>query len=209
MMFNKSKDAESELISSLKQKISELENQLNAVANDNGSIIVKQLPNGMIELNGVEVDNTTEVEYYNSSQATYGELTMFRIGKEAKQREMDKLTKMHMDEVDKLNNVIESLRNDIVTLNNKSTIDNDTISMYEQSEKNLKNTITENNETINRLISEHESEKQTIINRYDGMIAALEEDIKSWKERYLTINNITLDGTIITKYGKLINKKEN
>lgn len=205
-MFNKDKNNESELITSLKLRITELETLLNQVANDNGSVIVKQLPDGSIELNGMSIDNTSEVDYYNSSQATYGELTMFRIGKEAKQREMDKLTKMHMDEVDELNRQINNLKQDIQMLNNKSQIDNDTILMHEKTEVHLKKELDEKHKEIDELIKSNESEKQIIKERYEDMITGLEEDIKTWKERYLKINNITLDGTIITKYGKILGK---
>lgn len=203
-MFNKDKNNESELVVSLKNRITELENLLNQVANDNGSIIIKQLPNGKIELNGIEMDNTSEVEYYNSSQATYGELTLFRVGKEAKQREMDKLTKMHMDEVDKLHRQIDNLKQDIQMLEGKSQLDNDTISMHEKTETHLQKELDKKYKEIDELIKSNESEKQIIKERYEGMIAGLEEDIKSWKERYLKINNTTLDGTVITKYGKVL-----
>ena len=96
-MFKNDKSIE---IEQLKNRITELEQQLNEVANDNGSVIIKQLPNGKVELNGIEIDNNSEVEYYNSSKATYGELTMFRIGKETKQREMNKLIESHIEECD-------------------------------------------------------------------------------------------------------------
>ena len=203
-MFNKEKHSDSELITSLKNRISELEMQLQRVANDNGSIIVKQLPNGVIELNGVEIDNTTDVDYYNSSQATYGELTMFRIGKEAKQREMDKLISLHMDEIDNFNNKISLLQEDILTLENKSKFDDDTIKMYEKSKKELTLKISELENQNKSDKESYEIEKQAIIKRYEGLITGLEEDIQSWKTRYLKINNTTLDGTIITKYGTVL-----
>ena len=203
-MFNKDKTTESELVISLKTRITELENLLNQVANDNGSIIVKQLPNGKVELNGIEINNESEVEYYNSSQATYGELTMFRIGKETKQREMDKLISIHMDEVDELHRQINNLKQDIQMLNGKSQVDNDTILMHEKTEAHLQKELDKKYKEINELIKSNEAEKQTITERYEGMISGLEEDIKSWKERYLKINNTTLDGTVITKYGKVL-----
>lgn len=203
-MFNKDKNNETELIHSLKNKIIELEQQLTQVANDNGSIIIKQLPNGTIELNGLSIDNTAEVEYYNSSQATYGELTMFRIGKETKQREMDKLIRLHMDETDKLKTKISNLEQDVTMLNNKSAVDNDTIQMYEKKEYELQSEITNlknQNETDKDMA---QRELNEVISRYEGMIKGLEEDISSWKERYLKINNVTLNGTVITKYGKIL-----
>ena len=203
-MFNKDKNNESELITSLKTRITELETLLNKVANDNGSVIVKQLPDGTIELNGVSIDNTSEVDYYNSSQATYGELTMFRIGKETKQREMDKLISRHMEEVDKFKAEINKLNQDVLMLMGISEIDTDTIKMHEESERKLESqiaTLKGQNETDKEMAN---AEKQQLIERYEGMIAGLEEDIKAWKERYLKINNTTLDGTVITKYGKVL-----
>ncbi len=203
-MFNKDKNNESELITSLKTRITELETLLNKVANDNGSVIVKQLPDGTIELNGVSIDNTSEVDYYNSSQATYGELTMFRIGKETKQREMDKLISRHMEEVDKFKAEINKLNQDVLMFMGKSEIDTDTIKMHEESERKLESqiaTLKGQNETDKEMAN---AEKQQLIERYEGMIAGLEEDIKAWKERYLKINNTTLDGTVITKYGKVL-----
>lgn len=187
----------------LKQRINELENELNQVANDNGSVIIKQLPEGTIELNGVEVDNNTEVEYYNSSQATYGELTMFRIGKEVKQREMDKLISRHMNEIDKFNDKISDLQQYISNLENQSKVDNDNIKLHEDTEKSLRTQLDKKYHEIDSTIKNYENEKQILIQRYEGMIKGLEEDIQTWKERYLKLNNITLDGTIITKYGEV------
>lgn len=203
-MFNKSKVEDPSIIEQLKTRITELENLLNQVANDNGSIIVKQLPNGKIELNGIEMDNTSEVEYYNSSQATYGELTLFRVGKEAKQREMDKLTKMHMDEVDELHRQINNLKQDIQMLEGKSQVDNDTIAMHEKTEANLQKRLDDKFKEIDELLKSNESEKSAMKDRYEGMIAGLEEDIQNWKQRYLTINNVTIDGAVITKYGEIL-----
>ena len=202
MFSNKKQD--NDLIQELQNRIKELEEQLNLVANDNGSIIIKQLPNGQIELNGAEIDKDSPVEYYNSSKATYGELTMFRIGKESKQREMDKLIQTHMTEIDDLNTKISHLQEDIVMLQNKSKIDDDTIQMYENNEKNLKIENDKLHHDIIDLGKEYEEDKKVIIVRYENAIANLEEDVRNWKNRYLKINNVKLDGTIITKYGKII-----
>lgn len=193
-------------IESLKSKIKELEETLNKVANDNGSIIVKQLPNGEIELNGAKIDNTTEVEYYNSSQATYGELTMFRIGKESKQREMDKLIKIHMDEIDKLHEEIQSLESDRMNLN----VDLSDYSKQIDELVAIKNSQVEEINKLNNKIIECQTkfdlEKQAIINRYEQTINLLNEDIETWRKRYLNVNNIELNGTIITKYGKVLSE---
>lgn len=198
-MFNNKK--QEDIVQELQNRIKELETQLNEVANDNGSIIIKQLPNGQIELNGIEIDNNSPVEYYNSSKATYGELTMFRIGKESKQREMDKLIQTHMNEIDDYKQQINNLQENIITLQNKSKIDNDTIQMFEKSEIELENEILDLKEQINLNETESQAHLNEVINRYVGIINGLEEDIKNWKKRYLTINNVKPDGTIITKYG--------
>lgn len=198
-MFNNKK--QEDIVQELQNRIKELETQLNEVANDNGSIIIKQLPNGQIELNGIEIDNNSPVEYYNSSKATYGELTMFRIGKESKQREMDKLIQTHMNEIDDYKQQINNLQKNIITLQNKSKIDNDTIQMFEKSEIELENEILDLKDQINLNETESQAHLNEVINRYVGIINGLEEDIKNWKKRYLTINNVKPDGTIITKYG--------
>lgn len=206
-MFNKKQD--DNLIQELKDRITELETQLNEVANDNGSIIIKQLPNGQIELNGIEIDKDSPVEYYNSSKATYGELTMFRIGKEAKQREIDKLIEAHMEQIDVLRSTIHNYEEEISKLNNELV--------------NKHNNIIELNKLINKLHSQYndlenknkndyENYQATLnetIQRYEGLINGLEEDLKNWKQRYLTINNVKLDGTIITKYGTISSNNQN
>lgn len=204
-MFKSKTDNQGTLVEELQNRITELENQLITVANDNGSVVIKQLPNGIIELNGVEIDNTTEVEYYNSSQATYGELTMFRIGKEVTQREMKKLIEMHAEECDKYKNIIKNLQKDIKEYESKSNFDNSVINKYKESEINLKNTIQSLKNEIKNITNSYETKIKDLINRYDGLIEGLEQDIKTWKDRYLKINNITLDGNIITPYGKVLN----
>lgn len=199
-MFNKDKEVEQ-----LKQRIKELETQLNEVANDNGSVIIKQLPNGQIELNGIQIDNEAEVEYYNSSKATYGELTMFRIGKETKQREMDKLISTHMDEIDSYKNTIRSLERTIDENNFTIESCNDALNESQENIRSL-NEIVEN---LKHDIANNEMDAnvtlQATIDRYESMVSALNEDIEKWKERYLKINNISLTGEIITKYGKILN----
>ena len=204
-MFKSKTDNQGTLVEELQNRITELENQLITVANDNGSVVIKQLPNGIIELNGVEIDNTTEVEYYNSSQATYGELTMFRIGKEVTQREMKKLIEMHAEECDKYKNIIKNLQKDIKEYESKSNFDNSAINKYKESEINLKNTIQSLKNEIKNITNSYETKIKDLINRYDGLIEGLEQDIKTWKDRYLKINNITLDGNIITPYGEVLN----
>lgn len=204
-MFKSKTDNQGTLVEELQNRITELENQLITVANDNGSVVIKQLPNGIIELNGVEIDNTTEVEYYNSSQATYGELTMFRIGKEVTQREMKKLIEMHAEECDKYKNIIKNLQKDIKEYESKSNFDNSVINKYKESEINLKNTIQSLKNEIKNITNSYETKIKDLINRYDGLIEGLEQDIKTWKDRYLKINNITLDGNIITPYGEVLN----
>ena len=76
--------------------------------------------------------------------------------------------------------------------------------MYENNEKNLKIQNDKLQRDIIELGKEYEEDKKVIIDRYESMINNLEEDIKNWKNRYLKINNVKLDGTIITKYGKII-----
>jgi len=204
MNFKRDKEDKDEIIKNLQHQIEYLNEELIKAASANGNLIVKQLPNGQVELNGEVIDNTTEVEYYNSSQATYGELTMFRIGKEFKQREINKLVNMHMDEIDELNLKISHLEQDNAMLNGKSTIDNDTIKMHEKREQDLESEIIalkKQNEADKELaIHELNETKQT----YESMITHLESDIKLWKERYLLKNNIQIDGTIITTHGKLL-----
>ena len=198
-MFNN----KNEQIESYKQQIEELKKQLNEVAEANGNVIIKQLPNGEVELNGFSFDNTTDVEYYNSSKATYGELTMFRVGKEVKQRELDKLVKIHMDQVDSLNKVIEDLRsdnsslqNDISCLNAEKSELEDKLSKCESINKQL---------AADKEVLKHDNfmEVEALKKRYDDVIKYLEEDIKEWKNRCLTLNNVKMDGTIITNYGKI------
>lgn len=203
-MFNKN-NSEVEI---LKNKIIELEKQLIEVATKSGNVIVKQLPNGIIELNGVPIDNTTEVEYYNSANATYGELTMYRIGKEVKEREIRKLIEMHTNKVDELNDELENK-------NEKIKILEESINKHCQCEDKL---MSDNRDYIdeisalNNKISTFENnfkiEKETLIQRYEEYIKHLEEDVISWKNRYLKINNVLEDGTIITKYGKILSNEQ-
>lgn len=204
-MFKKSEvNNDNELILSLKNRISELESQLILLAQSNGNIIIKELPNGKLEMNGLPFSNDSEVEYYNSSQATYGELMMYRVGKEFVEREMKKLIQTHMDEIDKFKKIIDNLNNDVENYKNAHTVDEDTINMLHKSEEKLHGeiaTLKGQNETDKEMAN---IEKQTLIDRYEGLISGLEEDINNWKKRYLTINNVTLDGRILTKYGEIL-----
>lgn len=204
----KSKEENIELlqtINKLKEENDTLKKHLNEVANNTGNCIIKQMPNGSMELNGIPFDNTSDVDYYNSAKATFSELTMFRVGKETKQREMDKLIKIHMEEVDKLKQQIESL------LYNNSKLSSD-ITEKEHAIIQLKNTITDKelqltklNKLLDSIKEQSELTLKETINRYDNCINHLNNDIDNWRKRYLTINNTMIDGTIITKYGKVLN----
>lgn len=209
-MFNKdSKPSVAALIeenAKLKERITTLEKDLVDMANTSGGCIIKQLPNGVIELNGEPIDKDIEVDYYNSSKATYSELTMYRVAKEAFNRDEKKLIAMHLEECDRYKAEIDSLKAEISSLNANidSFIDNceklhkekDAIRASENNTKKEFITYKEN----------AEAELKATIERYESCIAHLNADIETWKRRYLTINNTTLDGTIITKYGQF---KEN
>lgn len=210
-MFNKNnKENDSSLNEQLKNRITELENQLNEVANDNGSIIIKQLPNGQIELNGEPIDNDSPVDYYNSSKATYGELTMYRIAKEALEREKKKLIAMHVEECDnykeQINNLQSKLNLSEQTILNYSNDINDKLNYIEELKIKLDNTIYRYEDKI----MNNEINYKDQIDKYENFIKALEDDIKTWKNRFLSQNNVLEDGTIITKYGiiKSINEEE-
>lgn len=196
------------IINQLREENNKLKNEINEVANNTGNCVIKQLPDGTMELNGVPFDNTSEVDYYNSAKATYSELTMFRVGKESKQREMDKLIKIHMEEVDQLKTQILSLTNNNADLTNK-------INDYESIITDLKLSINKNETQIEKLkcqltetIANSDLTLDETKKRYESFINHLNEDMNIWKNRYLKINNITLDGTIITKYGKVLNDNE-
>ena len=189
--FKDNNDNLVKIIDQLKEENNKLKNELNEVANNTGNCIIKQLPDGSMELNGIPFDNTSDVDYYNSAKATFSELTMFRVGKETKQREMDKLIKIHMEEVDKLKQQIESLNDNL-----KETI------------KDKDSQIDNLNKKLNDDISQAKLTLDEIKKRYETYIEHLNKDVETWKERYLKINNTTLDGTIITKYGKVLNNDE-
>lgn len=208
-MFKNNKDnlldAKDMEIKRLNDIILDLQTQLNRVANDNGSIIVKMLPDGKVEVNGTEMDNTTEVEYYNSSQATFGELTMFRVGKEAKQREMNKLIDSHMNECDRYKHIIDTLTKDLDASNQDNNTKKDMIANLKSDIAQRDAEITNLKQQIQDTINEYESTISASNIRYEGLIAGLQEDIENWQARYLKLNNITLSGTIITQYGEYIN----
>lgn len=184
-----------------KKQIETLEKQIQELANANGIVILKQLPNGEMELNGKTFNNTTQVTYYNSSKATYGELTMFRAGEEVKQREINKLISQHADVVDELNVTIDKLQQEIKKLHEQYDFEskryiercqdlNDAIEKIKNKDK----TIQDNKEVFDAQI---EDLKKT----YEAIIKGLTDDVKTWRKRFLSFNNITLDGTINTKYG--------
>ncbi len=206
--FKDNNDNLVKIIDQLKGENNKLKNELNEVANNTGNCIIKQLPDGSMELNGIPFDNTSDVDYYNSAKATFSELTMFRVGKETKQREMDKLIKIHMEEVDKLKYQIESLND-----NNSNLINQLHESEYinvnlKETIKNKDSQIDNLNKKLNDDISQAKLTLDEIKKRYETYIEHLNKDVETWKERYLKINNTTLDGTIITKYGKVLNNNE-
>lgn len=196
------------IIDQLREENNKLKNELNEVANNTGNCIIKQLPDGSMELNGVPFDNTSDVDYYNSAKATFSELTMFRVGKETKQREMDKLIKIHMEEVDELKQQILSLNNNNSELINQLHESENINVNLNETIKNKNSQIDDLNKKLDDAIFQSKLTIDEIKKRYEMYIEHLNKDVDTWKERYLKINNTTLDGTIITKYGKVLNNKE-
>lgn len=209
-MFNKNdKNTMNELIEENKRllaNIEELQKTLNEVANSNGACIIKQLPDGVIELNGEPIDKDTPVDYYNSASATYGELTMYRVAKEAFARDEKKLINIHLEECDKYKMQIEDLKDNIDKLKTHITWQDEHIDKINNELSDSSMTINTLQNSLEKQAIENESDRNILINRYNSMIDALEEDIKTWKARYLNLNNVSLDGTIITKYGEVSNK---
>lgn len=196
------------IIDQLREENNKLKNELNEVANNTGNCIIKQLPDGSMELNGVPFDNTSDVDYYNSAKATFSELTMFRVGKETKQREMDKLIKIHMEEVDELKQQILSLNNNNSELINQLHESENINVNLNETIKNKNSQIDDLNKKLDDAIFQSKLTIDEIKKRYEMYIEHLNKDVDTWKERYLKINNTTLDGTIITKYGKVLNNNE-
>lgn len=195
------------IIDQLREENNKLKDELNEVANNTGNCIIKQLPDGSMELNGVPFDNTSNVDYYNSAKATFSELTMFRVGKETKQREMDKLIKIHMEEVDELKQQILSLNNNNSELINQLHESESINVNLNKTIKNKDSQIDNLNKKLNDAISQAKLTLDEIKKRYEAYIEHLNKDVETWKERYLKINNTTLNGTIITKYGKILNNE--
>lgn len=206
--FKDNNDNLLKIIDQLREENNKLKNELNEVANNTGNCIIKQLPNGSMELNGVPFDNTSDVDYYNSAKATFSELTMFRVGKETKQREMDKLIKIHMEEVDELKQQILSLNNNNSELINQLHESENINVNLNETIKNKDSQIDNLNKKLDDTISQAKLTLDEIKKRYEMYIEHLNKDVETWKERYLKINNTTLDGTIITKYGKVLNNNE-
>ena len=73
---------------------------------------------------------------------------------------------------------------------------------------NKDNQIENLNKKLESTISNFNLTLEETINRYESCIKHLNDDIETWKQRYLKINNTTLDGTIITKYGKVLHENE-
>lgn len=195
------------IIDQLREENSKLKNELNEVANNTGNCIIKQMPDGSMELNGLPFDNTSDVDYYNSAKATFSELTMFRVGKETKQREMDKLIKIHMDEIDELKQQIISLNDNNAKLTHDLNEAEHTIVNLNEIIKNKEQEINVLDENLGNTITHSKLTLEETKKRFESYIEHLNADIKTWKERYLKINNTTLNGTIITKYGKVLNNE--
>lgn len=195
------------IIDQLREKNNKLKNELNEVANNTGNCIIKQLPDGSMELNGIPFDNTSDVDYYNSAKATFSELTMFRVGKETKQREMDKLIKIHMDEIDELKQQILSLNNNNTKLIHDLNEAEHAIVNLNETIKNKEQQINILDEKLGNTVSQSNLTLEETKKRFESYIEHLNADVKTWQERYLKINNTTLNGTIITKYGKVLNNE--
>lgn len=206
--FKDNNDNLVKIIDQLREENNKLKNELNEVANNTGNCIIKQLPDGSMELNGIPFDNTSDVDYYNSAKATFSELTMFRVGKETKQREMDKLIKIHMEEIDELKQQILSLNNNNSELINQLHESENINVNLNETIKNKDSQIDNLNKKLDDSISQAKLTLDEIKKRYELYIEHLNKDVETWKERYLKINNTTLDGTIITKYGKVLNNNE-
>ena len=196
------------IIDQLREENNKLKSELNEVANNTGNCIIKQMPDGSMELNGIPFDNTSDVDYYNSAKATFSELTMFRVGKETKQREMDKLIKIHMDEVDELKRQILLLTDNNTKITKDLNEDEHVIVNLKEIINNKDNQIENLNKKLESTISHFNLTLEETVNRYENCIKHLNDDIETWKQRYLKINNTTLDGTIITKYGKVLHENE-
>lgn len=204
MTLNKDKK-----ISELEDKNKKLSEQLQELISNSNTPIIKQLPDGTMELNGIPMDNTTEVEYYNSSKCSFSELTMYRIGKEMMSREMDKLIQSHMSEIDDYQNqinehlgVINELTNQITELTTELT---KMTNAFDQSQETLSKTINEYNNKIDSLSEEYNESLEKHIN----MIKLLDSDIQIWKTRFLESNHVNFNGDIETIYGIIKHNNEN
>lgn len=206
---NKDNENLLKIIEQLQSDNQKLKEELNEVANNSGNCVIKQMPDGTMELNGEPFDNTSDVDYYNSSKATFGELTMFRVGKESKQREMDKLIKIHMEEIDDLREHINSLNNLNDALKNEKDNCENIIHELKEEIQNKDTTIEAMRLEFNEKINQAQVFLSETKTRYESCIKHLNEDIETWKCRYLKINNVTSTGTIITKYGKVLSTVKN
>ena len=197
----KSKSANEE---KLQNRINELETQLNQLANDTGNVIIKQLPDGKFELNGEAFDNSSEVQYYNSSKATYGELTMFRIASEVKQKEINKLIDTHTEICDNFEKQIQNLKISIENLNSEIANKNIKITSLERTIDQLNSDIDglKNVNKNNRI--EYENLIDEIKYRYETVISQLEKDVETWKRQFLTFNAYTGSEKIKTRFGEIL-----
>ncbi len=109
---------------------------------------------------------------------------------------------------------VDELKQQILSLNNNNS---ELISQLHESEsinvnlnktiKNKDSQIDNLNKKLNDAISQAKLTLDEIKKRYEAYIEHLNKDVETWKERYLKINNTTLNGTIITKYGKVLNNE--
>ena len=113
-----------------------------------------------------------------------------------------------MDEVDELKRQMLSLTDNNAKITKDLNEDEHIIINLKEIINNKDNQIENLNKKLESTISNFNLTLEETINRYESCIKHLNDDIETWKQRYLKINNTTLDGTIITKYGKVLHENE-